>query len=213
MKAVTANDWEEVESAEELREILGPVSERARTKERSALGEIDMQWLAASPFLLMATSDREGRCDVSPKGDPAGFVKVIDERTILVPERLGNRRADSYHNIIQNPHVGLLCFVPGRADTLRINGRVRIVKDGPVFDDLTVKGHRPDLALLIEIEEVFFHCSKAFMRSNLWNAETWKPDELPSVACIAKAFDTTGLSLEELQSYYGESYKKGLYGS
>ncbi len=136
-----------VRSAAELREILGPVSERARTKTRSVLSEIDRQWLAASPFCLMATSAGDGSCDVSPKGDPPGFTIVLDGKTIVVPERLGNRRADSFHNILENGQVGLIYFVPGRGDTLRINGHAQLFRDGSFFDELVVNGHRPSLAL------------------------------------------------------------------
>ncbi len=200
-----------VETAEQLREILGPVSERARTKTRSELSEMDRLWLEASPFCLISTSDANGSCDVSPKGDPPGFTLVLDKKTIVIPERLGNRRADSFHNILQNGHAGLLYLVPGRGDTLRINGRASIVSDGPFFDQLVVNGHRPSLALLVDIDEVFFHCSKAFLRSELWNHETWNPETVPSRPRIAKELENTEATLEELEIYYGEQYRKGLY--
>lgn len=201
-----------VKSAAELRDILGPVSERARTKTRSVLSETDRQWLAASPFCVMATSGADGSCDVSPKGDPPGFTIVLDEKTIVVPERLGNRRADSFHNILENGHVGLMYFVPGRGDTLRINGRAQLVRNGPFFDKLVVNGHRPSLALVVSIDEIFFHCSKAFLRSSLWESKTWDPARVPSRPCIAKVVENTEATLEELEVYYGEQYRKGLYG-
>lgn len=201
-----------VESAAELREILGPVSERARTKVRSVLHEIDRQWLAASPFCLMATSDASGACDVSPKGDPPGFVHVLNEAAIAIPERLGNRRADGFHNILENSNVGLIFLVPGRGDTLRINGRATLVRDAPFFDQLVVQGHRPALALIVDIEEVFFHCSKAFLRSELWDTEAWSPTSIPSRACIAKEIENTEATLKQLETYYGEQYRQGLYG-
>ena len=125
------------------------------------LHAIDRQWLAASQFCLMSTSAADGSCDVSPKGDPPGFTLVLDETTIVVPERLGNRRADSFHNILENGHVGFIYFVPGRGDTLRINGRAQLLRDAPFFEKLIVNGHRPSLALLVNIDEIFFHCSKA----------------------------------------------------
>ena len=201
-----------VNTAEELRDILGPVSERARTKTRSSLHELDRQWLSASPFCLMATSAQNGSCDVSPKGDPAGFTIVLDEKTIVIPERLGNRRADSFHNILENGHVGLIYLVPGRGDTLRINGRAQLLRDGPFFDQLIVHGHRPSLALLVNVDEVFFHCSKSFLRSEIWEPETWAPTQIPSRPCISKELENTEASLEELEIYYGEQYRKGLYG-
>ena len=118
----------------------------------------------------MATADADGGCDASPKGDPAGqLVHVIDDRTIALAERPGNRRADGYRNILENPHVGLVFLIPGRGDTLRINGRARLVSDAPFFDEMVVKGHRPLLAVVVEIDEVFHHCQKAFLRSGLWD--------------------------------------------
>ena len=201
-----------VKSAAELRDILGPVSERAGTKTRSVLSEIDRQWLAASPFCLLATSATDGSCDVSPKGDPPGFTIVLDEKTIVVPERIGNRRADSFHNILENGHVGLIYFIPGRGDTLRINGHAQLVRNGPFFDELVVNGHRPSLALVVTIDEIFFHCSKAFLRSALWESKTWDPTRVPSRPCIAKEFENSKATIDELEVYYGEQYRKGLYG-
>ena len=138
---------------------------------------------------MLATASAAGGADASPKGDPAGdLVHVIDERTIALAERPGNRRADGYRNILENPHVGLLFVIPGRGDTLRINGRARLVSDAPFFDDLVVKGHRPLLALVVEIDEVFHHCAKAFMRSSLWDPDTWDPEiRVPRRAVLAQS--------------------------
>lgn len=157
------------------------------------------------------TSDADGACDVSPKGDPPGFTLVLDDKTIVIPDRPGNRRADGFHNILQNGQVGLLFMLPGRGDTLRINGRARLVQDAPFFDELVVKGHRPSLAMLVDIDEVFFHCSKALLRSALWKTESWEPERVPSRAKIAKSLENTEASLEELEAYYGKQYEKTLY--
>jgi PPOX class probable FMN-dependent enzyme len=203
----------EVTSAAELRELAGTPMARAVAKERTALREIDREWLAASPFCLVATSDAEGRCDVSPKGDPAGFTLVLDERTIVIPDRPGNRRMDGFQNVLVNPHVGLLYVIPGRGDTLRIAGRARLVRDAPFFDRLVVRGHRPTLALVVEIEQVFHHCGKAFMRSELWEPASWHPEALPSTACVTKAVVDTPETVAVLERYYGgEQYAKTLYG-
>jgi PPOX class probable FMN-dependent enzyme len=202
----------EVASEAELRALLGLPGERAVTKERTALAAADRQWLAASPFCLIATSGPDGSCDVSPKGDPPGFTKVLTDTVIAIPDRHGNRRADGFRNILANPHVGLIYLVPGRRDTLRINGRARIIRDAPFFGDMIVRGHRPSLALLVEIEQVFFHCMKAFMRARLWEPETWQPDLLPSHARLVKSVQPTRETLAELERYYGEAYAKGLYG-
>jgi PPOX class probable FMN-dependent enzyme len=200
-----------IETVDQLVDLLGEPIPRVRDKARPALHELDRDWLAASPFCLVATSDDHGRCDVSPKGDPAGFVKVLDDTTIAIPERRGNKRADGYKNILANPHVGLLFVIPGRGDTLRINGRAHLVSDAPWFDDLVVKGHRPVLAMVVEIDEVFGHCAKAFMRSQLWHTDTWNPMAVGSRPQIAKALERPEDSMEELEKYYGEQYSTGLY--
>ncbi|MEV4283881.1 pyridoxamine 5'-phosphate oxidase family protein [Nonomuraea bangladeshensis] len=204
--------WAEIGSEAELRELLGEVMPRSANKERVRLHERDRQWLAASPFCLIATSDEHGACDVSPKGDPAGFVHVLDDATIAIPDRPGNRRADGFINILRNPHVGLIFLIPGRNETLRINGRARLVREAPFFDELVVKGHRPHLAIVVEIEQIFFHCAKAFLRSSLWKPETWG-DDLPSHARITKDVQNVEESLEELEAYYGPTYAKKLYAS
>ncbi|MQA94227.1 MAG: pyridoxamine 5'-phosphate oxidase family protein [Streptosporangiales bacterium] len=203
----------EVAGEQELREILGEPMDRAITKERATLHPHHVAWIERSPFCLIATSDAEGRCDVSPKGDPPGFVKVLDERTLAIPERPGNRRADGYLNMLANPRIGLIFFVPGREDTLRVNGTVRILRDAPFFDLMEVKGHRPQLALLVGTEEIFFHCAKAFKRSRLWKHEEWPdPAELPSVARLSKDIAAPETDLAELERYYGPEYEKKLYG-
>src|SRR5215475_747566 len=204
--------WVEITSEAELRELLGAPMPRATSKDRVRLHERDREWLAASPLCLVATASADGSCDVSPKGDPPGFTLVLDDVTIAIPERAGNRRADGFRNVLANPHVGLIYLVPGRGDTLRINGRARLVRDAAFFDRMVVKGHRPRLALVVEIEQIFFHCAKAFMRSSLWQPETWRPDALPSYAALVKAVQRTEESLEELERYYGPDYVKLLYG-
>ncbi|MEV0725903.1 pyridoxamine 5'-phosphate oxidase family protein [Micromonospora purpureochromogenes] len=201
----------EITSHEELRDLLGAAMPRAVAKERVVLHERDRQWLAASPFCLIATAGADGSCDVSPKGDPAGFVKVLDETTLAIPERPGNRRADGYRNILDNPHVGLIFLIPGRTDTLRINGRARLLRDAPYFDDMVVKGHRPILAIEVQVEQIFYHCSKAFLRSELWKPETWQPDVLPTRARLIKEVENTAESLADLERRYGPEYLNSLY--
>lgn len=201
----------EVTAHEELRALLGEPGRRSITKERRSLHEVDRQWLAASPFCLVATAGADGSCDVSPKGDPPGFAIVLNDTTIAIPERPGNRRADGFHNILDNPHIGLIFLIPGRDDTLRINGRARLLRDAPFFDRMVVKGHRPQFAVLVEIEQVFYHCSKAFLRSHLWQPEGWPaPETLPSRAQVVKATQPEE-NLTELEQHYGANYLKGLY--
>jgi uncharacterized protein len=206
--------WATIDTVDELVALVGTPGERAANKGRSALLPVDRDWLAATPFCVVATSDAEGRCDASPKGDPPGrLVHVIDDTTIALAERPGNKRADGYRNVVSNPHVGINFLIPGRGDTLRINGRARLVSDAPFFDEMEVKGHRPVLALVVEIEEVFFHCAKAFLRSGLWKPETWEPEAtVPRRAVIAHDVEPAGLTIDELDSYYEEkNYSRGLY--
>ncbi|MDQ1616330.1 MAG: uncharacterized protein QOJ60_2269 [Actinomycetota bacterium] len=204
--------WAEITEVDELTALLGTPVARVRDKVRTRLHDLDRAWLAASPFVLLATSAADGSCDVSPKGDPAGFTLVLDDTTIAIPERPGNRRVDGWRNVLSNPHVGLIYLVPGRGDTLRINGRARLVREAPFLDRMVVRGHRPRLALVVEVEEVFGHCSKAFLRSQLWDQQTWgRADELPSRAAVARELERPESTLAELEAYYGPAYAEGLY--
>jgi uncharacterized protein len=202
----------EVTSEAELRELLSAPNRRSATKVRPVLHERDREWLAASPFCLIATAGADGSCDVSPKGDPPGFARPLDDVTIAIPDRAGNNRADGFANILRNPHVGLLFLVPGRPDTLRINGTARLIREAPFFDDMIVRGSRPRLALLVEVREVFYHCPKAFLRSHLWDPATWHPDALPSTARIVKSVQADiEETVADLERHYGPSYAKALY--
>ncbi|SDT18399.1 pyridoxamine 5'-phosphate oxidase family protein [Microlunatus soli] len=209
----SVHEYTEITDADQLTEVIGEALPAVRNKERDRLDDLDVQWLAASPFCVVATSDAEGNVDASPKGDPAGqLAYVIDDRTIAIAERPGNRRADGYHNILSNPHVGLIFLIPGRGDTLRINGRARLVRDAPFFDAMIVKGHRPVLAVVVEIDTIFHHCAKAFLRSKLWQPDSWKLDAVPSRAELAKKLDKKDADLDELRTYYDEAnYAKKLY--
>ena len=204
-------DTTPITTTEQLVDLLGEPLPRVRDKVRPSLHQLDREWIGASPFCLVATSAPDGSCDVSPKGDPPGFVRVVDDQTLAIPERKGNRRADGYRNILANPHVGLLFVIPGRGDTLRVNGRAHLVSDAPWFDEMVVKGHRPVLAMVVEVEEVFSHCAKAFMRSQLWHPDTWDPLAVGSRPQLAKALERPEDSIEELERYYGEQYSTGLY--
>jgi len=201
----------EVNSVDELRAIVGQPDQYVANKVKDRLSPIQRDWLAHSPLGFVATTDADGRVDVSPKGDPPGFVHVIDDTTIAIPERPGNKRVDGYRNVLERPHVGTLFLIPGRGDTLRINGTARILADADYFEAMTVKGKRPILALEIDVEEVFFHCAKAFLRSDAWDPSTWNPTAVPSVAQIAKAirYDWTQA---ELDARYSEAnMRKVLY--
>jgi uncharacterized protein len=202
----------EVNTVDELRAIIGHPNHFVANKVRDRLSAVHRDWLAYSPLSFVATTDAQGRVDVSPKGDPPGFVHVIDDTTIAIPERPGNKRVDGYLNVLERPHVGTLFLIPGRGDTLRINGTARILADADYFDALSVNGKRPILALEIDIEEVFFHCAKAFLRSDAWNPESWNPTAVPSTAQIAKAMSRSDMSEDELDKYLSEdNLRKVLY--
>ncbi|HJT91715.1 MAG TPA: pyridoxamine 5'-phosphate oxidase family protein [Mycobacterium sp.] len=202
----------EVSTGDELRAIVGHPNSYVANKVRDRLSTIHRDWLAQSPLGFVATTDAQGRVDVSPKGDPPGFVHILDDTTIAIPERPGNKRVDGYLNVLERPHVGTLFVIPGRGDTLRINGTARVLADAEYFDAMTVEGKRPILALEIDIEEVFFHCAKAFLRSDVWKPKSWNPTAVPSVAQIAKALTKTDISQAELDEYYSEdNLRKVLY--
>nr|WP_090341341.1 pyridoxamine 5'-phosphate oxidase family protein [Mycolicibacterium malmesburyense]CRL71162.1 PPOX class probable FMN-dependent enzyme, family [Mycolicibacterium malmesburyense] len=194
----------EVSTVDELRAIVGRPDHYVANKVKHRLSPVQRDWLAHSPLCFVATTDAHGRVDVSPKGDPPGFVHVIDDTTIAIPERPGNKRVDGYLNVLQNPHVGTLFLIPGRGDTLRINGTAKILSDAEYFDALAVKDRRPILALEIAVEEVFFHCARAFLRSDVWDPSTWNPSALPSVAQLLKSI-RHDWSDAELEDYYSEA--------
>jgi len=202
-----------VTNEQSLREIIGVPSARSVLKEQRSLDVHTRAFIAQSPFLLLATSDADGRCDVSPKGDAPGFVHVIDDRRIAIPERPGNKRLDGMLNILGNAHIGLLFIVPGREETVRVNGKARITRDPDLLNRCVAHGKVPLVAIGVEIEQVFLHCPKAFIRSQLWNQEAWPaPDALPAMACVL--FDQikpTDATLQDYERLSQESNTKGLY--
>jgi hypothetical protein len=153
-----------------LRELLGYPVPKVANKIRTALGELETRFIAHSPFLVMSTSDAQGSPDASPRGDAPGFVKVLDKHTIAVPNRLGNNLADSFSNILQNPGIGLLFFVPGVRETLRVNGKAMIVDDVELLERLAANGKRPAVATVVTITDVYLHCGKSLIRSGLWDS-------------------------------------------
>ncbi|MFI5937709.1 MSMEG_1061 family FMN-dependent PPOX-type flavoprotein [Actinoplanes sp. NPDC051494] len=150
------------------------------------------RFIELSPFFLLATAADDGTCDVSPRGDPAGSVLVLDDHTLAFPDRKGNRRLDSLRNLLQRPHVGLLFLVPGSGDTLRVNGTARIVAEAPYLPRMTVQGSTPGIAVEVRVEELFLHCARAFVRSALWDTATW-PGDVPSAGTIARSQSGTRL--------------------
>ncbi len=166
---------ETIETSEELRGQVGELNPVVQQKIWNKLEPAAIEFIRLSPFFVLATSDREGNLDVSPKGDGPGSVHVEDETTLLVPDRLGNRLVFGLQNVLDNPHVGLLFMVPGTPETLRVNGRAKLVRDPVVLERLAARGKPAVVAIRIRVDECFFHCAKAFMRAELWKPETW-PD-------------------------------------
>ena len=174
-----------VTSEQLLRDLIGFPGPIAVAKEVRRLDAACRAFIAQSPYVLIGTSAGDGRCDVSPKGDSAGFVKVLDDRHLVMPDRPGNNRLDGMRNLLTNPHVGLLFLVPGQRQTLRVNGRACLTRDEEMLDRLSMFGKRPKIAIGVEVDEVFMHCGKASMRSRLWEPQHWPGgDSVPSAACM-----------------------------
>ncbi|MEO8542061.1 MAG: pyridoxamine 5'-phosphate oxidase family protein [Burkholderiaceae bacterium] len=201
-----------ISTREQLRGVLGEPSPRVVAK---VIDHIDVHcrgFIAKSPFLLLATANGDGKVDVSPKGDPAGFVHVLDAHTLAIPERLGNRLADSFLNMLERPQVGLLFMIPGKPETLRAGGTARIVQDDWLLEKMAVRGKAPQLATVVTVERIFFHCAKCVVRSHLWQSDAW-PD-LDGVPSLAEAIiDHAKLheTVQQVQAGLDESYRDRLY--
>jgi PPOX class probable FMN-dependent enzyme len=158
-----------IEDEAGLRALLADPAPSVCAKITDHLTPMTRQFIERAPFLCLATSDEHGNCDVSPRGDPAGFVRILDDRTLLMPERPGNRIADSLRNILRNPHVGVIFIVPGVTDTFRVNGRAALTTDAALLAPSEVEGKIPKLGILVDIDVAYTQCSKAFLRSHLWD--------------------------------------------
>jgi uncharacterized protein len=202
-----------ITTADELKEKFGTPSELVKNKVINYLDHHCIDFISRSPFLLLSTSNQNGKCDVSPRGDHAGFVKIIDEKRFLIPERPGNKRMDSFYNILSNPHAGLIFLIPGLEETLRINGKASLVQDEELLEEMAINGKNPLIAIAIEVEECYIHCAKAFKRSGLWQPNSWPPaTSLPSAAEILSSHaKTANLTVEEVEERLKESYTKRLY--
>ena len=198
----------------ELRQTIGGLpNPLAVAKDIGVLDAHCCAYIAHSPFVLVATSGADGRCDVSPKGDAPGFVLVLDERRLLIPDRPGNRRLDGMSNLLHNPHIGLIFLIPAMEETLRVNGRACIVRDRELLAQCEVRGKVPTLGIGVEVEEAFIHCAKAFKRSGMWEPERW-PDlkDLPSAAqMLLDHTHPPGVTLAQMESQLEEGYRKRLY--
>lgn len=202
---------DEIRDAADLRDHMGPVSRLAEGKVLARLDAHARAFVALSPFLVVATADAEGRADASPRGDAPGFVRVLDEATLLIPDRRGNNRADSFGNLLAAPGIGLIFLVPGITETLRVNGTARITTDPALLAPLVAQGKVPTTGLLVAVREAFFHCGKAVMRSRLWDPAAQVPrDTFPSLGRVL-AEQTGALAVAEAEQLMEESYRTRLY--
>ena len=188
------------------------VSASQQTKILDHVDDLIRVWVERSPFLTMATVSAAGQVDVSPKGDPAGFVKVLDEKTIAIPDRPGNHRFDTFANILDTGRIGLVFFVPNRNEVVRINGHAQIVEDTELRETMAIKGRVPDYAILVRVEEAFYHCGKAIIRSALWRPDAAAPiDGLPTYAEALMQQSDPQQSFEDLQARLDNNDKNRLY--
>jgi hypothetical protein len=197
-----------------LREVLGSPSELVAGKVADRLNALTRQFVERSPFVCVATGRPDGGLDVSPRGDSAGFVRILDERTLLVPERQGNRLADTLTNLLADPRIALLFLIPGVGDTFRVNGRAVVVDDPELLGPSGVEGKVPQLGVLVSVEEAYTQCSKALIRSDLWNPERHiERSELPSSGEILRSLADPELDAEEYDRARAERYarREGLY--
>lgn len=176
-----------VTSEEELRELIGTPNEFVANKTISFMDENCKRFIAASPLMFLATSDAEGKCDVSPRGDSPGSMLILNDHQLIIPDRPGNKRLDSILNILSNPRAGLIFLIPGMDEVLRINGKASIIKNEEILSQMSLKGRAPVIGIGIDVEECFIHCPRALQKSTIWKPDEW-PDktEVPAMMEIYK---------------------------
>ncbi len=201
-----------ISSEAELEAVLGRPNPRVLAKVVTALDGYCRAFIARSPFVMVGSADAAGNIDMSPKGDAPGFVHVLDDTTLAIPDRPGNRRADTFRNVLQNPRVGLIFLVPGKRETLRVGGDARIVRDSVLRASMAVDGRMPDLALVVSVREAFIHCAKCMIRSRLWEPEGWPESaDLPSLAEFAIAHAGITATVAEVQAVIDADERTRLY--
>ncbi len=202
----------EISNRDSLYDCYGDANERAAKKQMDKLDKHSRHFISLSPFFVLSTSSSSLGTDASPRGDAPGFVKVIDDHTLLVPDRKGNNRVDSMKNIVENPNVGMLFLLPGVNETLRINGKARVTTDKAILEPMSVRGKCPKTGLVVEVKEVFMHCAKALMRSHLWDSERHiDRSEFPTLGEIFVDQIADVESAEEADKAIQEAYVINLY--
>jgi PPOX class probable FMN-dependent enzyme len=203
---------EVVSNPAEFRKLMGDPPPACVEKTIAVLDRHCRTFIDRSPFVLIASANAKGHMDVSPKGDAPGFVQVLDDSTLAIPDRPGNRRADTFCNILENPKVGLIFLIPGKSETLRISGTAQIVRDADLREAMSVRGKAPEFVMAIAVEEAFFHCSKCMIRSGLWKPEAWPSlDGLPSLAETMKDGAALPMPVEALEEIIKQDEEERLY--
>jgi len=203
-----------ITTLEGLREVIAPPNEVVTAKEIAVLDEYCCDFIARSPYIIIASTDGKGRIDTSPKGDPPGFVQVLDDTTIAIPERPGNHRADTLVNIVQHPYVGIIFLIPGTRNTLRLRGKATIVRDQPLRESMAIKGKVPELAIVIDLTLGYFHCAKSTIRSRLWSADQEAQNEGRDDLLLAETMVKHGdlpISVDEMQEIIVDDEAERLY--
>lgn len=202
-----------VRSEAELRRLMGdPIAPSVVEKTMTSLDRHCSAFIGRAPFVFVATSDAKGRTDISPKGDAPGFVKVLDNHTLVIPDRPGNQRFDTFRNLFESPRIGLIFLVPGKRETLRISGKAEVVRDAELLETLVANGKTPALAIAVHVEEAFFHCAKCIIRSHLWQPERWPSIEgLPTLAETMKDAASIPAPVDILEAIIKEDEENRLY--
>lgn len=198
----------------ELREVIPPPGKNVTAKEVDLFDSYCRDFISRSPFVLIASSDGRGSIDISPKGDPPGFVQVLDDRTLAIPDRPGNHRADTFVNVLQHPYVGLIFLIPGTKNTLRVRGRASIVRDHDLLSSMAINGRTPDLALVVELTTAYFHCAKCIIRSELWSGQNPTADPVSDELLLAETMVKHGeleLTVGEMQEIIVNDEDERLY--
>lgn len=203
---------EYLKTREELRQIYEDPGAKGKRKEMSRLDAHARNFLARSPFVLIGTQDADGNADVTPKGDKPGFVAILDDLTIAIPDRPGNNRCDTLENLLVNPAIGLIFLIPGMNETLRINGEARITVDEDLRESLSVAGKAPQAVIVVKLRTHYMHCAKAFMRSELWEPSSWRPRaEMPTLGEILKDQMSLPESARETDIWLDEAYRASMW--
>jgi PPOX class probable FMN-dependent enzyme len=201
-----------VTSEDEIRAVIGHPPDHSLAKAVNVIDEHSRRFISHSPFVFVASASAGGMIDVSPKGDASGFVQVLDNRTLAVPDRPGNRRIDTFRNVLQNPNVGLIFIIPGITYTLRVSGKAMIVRDSDLRQSMAVQGKLPEHVLVVDVEHVLGHCPKCMIRSGLWEPSAWSDTKsLPSFAEMLRAHANLSQPLEEVQAIIDKGNRERLY--